>query len=230
MTQMNPIKKSRFVLLGVALLASVAVWAQGGPPPDRGPGAPDMKTIHQLFANNTTIKRNVKNLPNGIEAVTESTDPKMVKLLQEHVAAMKKRLEKKEPIRQWDPLFAVLFEHADKVKMTIIPTKMGVKIVETSKDAYVVKLLQSHSQAVSGFVKDGMAGMHKSHPAPSPEDKAAVSEPAFLGKGDGVKTCPVTGEPVDATITTNWKGKTVKFCCSSCVVAFQKSPERYLRP
>lgn len=229
---METMKRRFALLLGMAFFAAVPVWAQGGPPPGRGPNAPDMQTIHKLFADSKKIKRTVRNLPNGIEAVTESTDPKVVKYLHEHVAAMKKRLEDKAAIRMWDPLFAVLFEHADKIKMTVTPTKAGVKVVETSEDPYVVKLLQSHAEAVSGFVKDGIGGMHKAHPAP-PRDgqaSAAKKEPAFIGKGNGETTCPVTGEPVDAAVSTTWKGKTVKFCCLSCADAFKKAPERYLRP
>lgn len=152
------------------------VYAQGGP------NQPDMQTIHKLFADNKKLKRTVKNIPGGIEALTEASDPKTVALLQEHVAAMKVRLVKKQPMRMWDPLFAVLFQNADKVKMTVENTKTGVKITETSEDAYVVKLLQEHAKAVSGFVKDGMAGMHISHPAPPKEKTAApivkAKEPA----------------------------------------------------
>ncbi|MBB6054033.1 hypothetical protein [Armatimonas rosea] len=201
------------------------VYAQGGP------NQPDMQTIHKLFADNKKIKRTVKNIPGGIEALTEATDPKTVALLQEHVAAMKIRLEKNQPMRMWDPLFAVLFQNADKVKMTVENTKRGVKITETSSDAYVVKLLQEHAKAVSGFVKDGIAGMHVSHPAP-PKGAAPVAktkEPAFVGKGDGEKTCPVTGEPVDVAQFVTWKGKTVKFCCPSCKAAFEKAPEKFLK-
>jgi YHS domain-containing protein len=203
------------------------VYAQGGP------NQPDMQTIHKLFADNKKLTRTVKNIPGGIEALTEASDPATVALLQEHVAAMKVRLENKQPMRMWDPLFAVLFQNAEKVKMTVENTKTGVKITETSSDAYVVKLLQEHAKAVSGFVKDGMAGMHVSHPAP-PKGKTAVpsaktKESAFVGKGDGKTTCPVTGEPVDAAQLVTWKGKTVKFCCVSCVAAFKKAPEKFLK-
>lgn len=132
----------------------------------RGMGMADMGTIHSLFAQSGSIRRTVKLLPNGIEALTESSDPQTAGLLQEHVAAMKLRLEKKQPIRQGDPLFAALFENADKVVISVTATERGVKVVETSEDAYTVKLLQSHAQAVSDFIKNGMAGMHTFHPVP----------------------------------------------------------------
>ncbi len=131
-----------------------------------GGGMADMGTIHSLFAQSGTIRRTVKILPNGIEALTESSDPQTAGLLQEHVAAMKTRLEKNQPIRQGDPLFAALFQNADKVVISVTATERGVRVVETSEDAYTVKLLQSHAQAVSDFIKNGMAGMHTFHPAP----------------------------------------------------------------
>jgi uncharacterized protein len=131
-----------------------------------GGGMADMGTIHSLFAQSGTIRRTVKILPNGIEALTESSDPQTAGLLQEHVAAMKTRLEKNQPIRQGDPLFAALFQNADKIVISVTATERGVRVVETSEDAYTVKLLQSHAQAVSDFIKNGMAGMHTFHPAP----------------------------------------------------------------
>jgi uncharacterized protein len=132
----------------------------------KGGGMADMGTIHSLFAQSGTISRTVKILPNGIEALTESSDPQTVGLLQEHVAAMKTRLEENQPIRQGDPLFAALFQNADKVVISVTATERGVKVVETSEDRYTVRLLKSHAQAVSDFIKNGMAGMHTFHPAP----------------------------------------------------------------
>jgi hypothetical protein len=131
-----------------------------------GGGMADMGTIHSLFAQSGTISRTVKILPNRIEALTESSDPQTVGLLQEHVAAMKIRLEKNQPIRQGDPLFAALFQNADKVVISVTATERGVKVVETSEDAYTAKLLKSHAQAVSDFIKNGMAGMHTFHLVP----------------------------------------------------------------
>lgn len=167
---------SRVLLLsGFLLTITSAAFAQGGPPAGRGPGAPDMQTIHGLFANSAKIRRSVTNLPNGIAAVTESDDPLVAKKLKEHVAAMKERLKRHEPIRQWDPLFAALFQNADKFKLTITPTPKGIKITETSDDAYAVKLLQAHAKAVSGFVREGMAAMPTRHELPK-NDRTATAD------------------------------------------------------
>ena len=219
-----------FVVLGTILPAPAQ-----GPPPGRGPNQPDMRTIHALFADTTKVQRRVKEIPGGIEAFTESKDPKVVALLQEHVAAMKARLENGGRIRIWDPLYRVLFDHADKIDMRWESTPHGVKVVETSADPYVVRLIREHGKAVSGFVKEGIDGMHREHPAP-PRDTptkapskaksgAASSRPA--GKGDGVATCPVTGEAVDPSVATFWQGKSVAFCCASCRKAFRQNPNAF---
>lgn len=126
----------------------------------------DMKTIHALFGDHTKIMRTVKNISNGVETVTQSDDPKVKALIIEHSWAMKARLEKKQPIRQWDPLFAELFKHADKIKMELTNTAKGIKVIEISDDPYVVKLIQAHAAGVSEFVKEGMSVMHKEHPLP----------------------------------------------------------------
>lgn len=187
----------------------------------------DMKTIHALFDDHQKITRTVKNIRNGVETVTESDDPKVKALIIEHSWAMKARLEKKQPIRQWDPLFAELFKHSDKIKMELTNTAKGVKVVETSDDAYVVKLIQSHAAGVSEFVKEGMPVMHKQHDLP---DAPKKEETAFVGKGDGVETCPVTGEPVNKNIKHGFFGRTVYFCCESCLEAAKKNPEKFIKP
>ena len=126
----------------------------------------DMKTIHALFDNHKKINRAVKNIEKGVETITESDDPKVRAMIAEHAWAMKRRLENKQPIRHWDPLFAELFKHADKINMQIVNTAKGVKVTETSDDAWVVKLIQSHAAGVSEFVKEGPSSMPKEHPLP----------------------------------------------------------------
>ena len=44
--------------------------------------------------------------------------------------------------------------------------KLGREIIETSKDAYVVKLLHAHAEVVSSFLANGMSEMMKNHPVP----------------------------------------------------------------
>jgi YHS domain-containing protein len=138
---------------------------------------------------------------------------------------MQKLLENKQPIRQWDPLFVELFNNADKIKMEITRTPKGVKVVETSSDAYVVKLMQAHAQGVSEFVQEGMPSMHKTHEVPG----VTKVEKTFLGRGDGVNTCPVTGAPVNKDFGAEINCRMVYFCCANCRDAVKKNPDLYLK-
>lgn len=215
------------LLLLAALGLSGFAQGQGRGRMEMGGNQPqDMQTIHALFDDHKKINRTVKNIKNGIEAVTESDDPKVQALIKEHTWAMKARLKNHQPIRQWDPLFVALFEHADKINLEVTNTAKGVKVTETSTDHYVVKLIQAHAASISEHVKEGPPSMHKRHELP---DALPQAEQKFLGKGDGVTTCPVTGEPVDKNISAEIYGRTVYFCCPSCRDTVVKSPELYLK-
>src|SRR5688572_6087330 len=62
----------------------------------------------------------------------------------------------------------------------------------------------------------------------APVAKTVKSE--FLGKGDGVKTCPVSGEEITSK---DFKGRffnrTVYFCCAECLAEAKKSPALYVK-
>src|SRR5262245_19602443 len=47
----------------------------------------------------------------------------------------------------------------------------------------------------------------------------------FLGKGDGVKTCPVTGEDIlNKDVKGRFFNRTVYFCCAGCLDDAKKNP------
>lgn len=123
----------------------------------------DMQTIHALFDGHQKITRTVTTTPDGVITLTESKDPAVQALIVAHAQAMKKRLEDRRPIRDWDPLFAAIFANAAKIRMEVIPTELGVKVVETSADPAVVRLIQAHADGVTEFVREGAAVMHKRH-------------------------------------------------------------------
>jgi YHS domain-containing protein len=54
-------------------------------------------------------------------------------------------------------------------------------------------------------------------------------EQAFLGKGDGVETCPVTGEPVDKNLKGEVDGQTFYVCCAGCLDTVKENPAAYLK-
>jgi hypothetical protein len=126
----------------------------------------DRDVFHFLLANKDKIKRTVKELDNGVETLTESTDPEIVSKLQEHVASMYRRVHDVRPIRMRDPLFREVFQHADQIKMQVENTEQGIKATETSTDEYVVKLIQAHARVVTGFVEKGFEEARKNHQPP----------------------------------------------------------------
>jgi hypothetical protein len=168
---------SIYALLIALISVSPAFGQDGrGCPGMRGHGGPgmmgdsahatDMQVFHKLFDHRTEIKRQVRLLQDGVETVTESTKPEVTQLLQTHVAAMLARVQEGRPTHQRDPLFAELFKNADRIEARHELTTGGVRVIETSKDAYVVKLLQAHAEVVSAFLANGMSEMMKNHPVP----------------------------------------------------------------
>ncbi len=157
-----------------ASLLSGRLFSQPGPPAGRGFGRgrdaghrADMVLFHFLLDNRRQITRKVTKLPNGVETLTESAVPAIAQKIQAHVASMYKRLEHGRPIHARDPLFAEIFRNKDKIKMKLEKTKAGVKVAETSDDAYVVRLIQAHAEVVNQFLKNGRLEMRKNHAVPA---------------------------------------------------------------
>lgn len=172
-------------LLALAALAGAAGSAsQDAPAPSApAPGtlAYDKGVWMHLLEHHASIRREVRHLENGVEAVTESDDPAIAALIQDHALAMQSRMRVGARVRVWDPVFLELFDHADKVRLEIMTTGKGVKIVETSEDPHVVMLLRSHAEGLSDFVREGFEASAKATPywhertTWTPIDEAALS-------------------------------------------------------
>jgi hypothetical protein len=167
------------VLLLIALIGASPACGQGGRgcPSMTGGGcqgmmgdpshAADMQMFHQLFDHRAEITRQVRQRQDGVETVTESTNPEVTQLLQTHVASRLARVKDGRPIHRRDPLFAELFRYADRIDAKHEFTAGGVRVVETSQDPYVVKLLHAHAEVVSAFIANGMSEMMKNHSLPA---------------------------------------------------------------
>lgn len=126
----------------------------------------DRKWFHFLVDNRSKIRRVIKHTPNGVETVTESDDPEVVAGIRTHVAAMHARLKEGRGIHLRDPLFREVFRHADKIDMKIAEIKKGVRVTETSDDAYVASLIQAHANVVSKIIENGHDEIRKDHAVP----------------------------------------------------------------
>lgn len=214
---MMPINhRSNLVRLGsIALLTVIAlsfpdeVFAQRGQ--GRGHGAEqhdqrhnaDREVFQYLLANHGKIKRTVKELPNGVETLTESETPEVAAKIKEHVEWMTVRIKEANPIRMRDPLFAEIFKHTDKIEMQHENTEKGVRVTETSNDPTVVKLIQAHAKVVSSFVERGFAEAMKNHPVPGATDSnsapAAPTNPVIPKHGSVVRLPNAVHQPREGT-------------------------------
>ena len=129
----------------------------------------DMLVFHQLFEHRAEITRQVVLRADGVDTITESTNPEVTRLLQTHVASMLARVKEGRAIHRRDPLFAELFRYADQIEASYESTAGGVRVIETSKDPYVVKLVQAHAKVVSAFLANGWSEIMKNHPVPPRE-------------------------------------------------------------
>ena len=165
-------RQLRIVVCVVLLTGALAATAQAQGRGFRGGRGPDEDFVvdrddfHYLLEHHDEIRREVKELADGVQTVTESDNPEVAARIQKHVAAMHRRVEHGRPIRRRDPLFAEIFRHADKIKMKLEQTPKGIRVVETSEDAYVAKLIKSHAKAVSLFARHGFKEAHKTHSVP----------------------------------------------------------------
>jgi hypothetical protein len=153
----------------------------------------DRDVFHSLLQNHEQVRREVKNINNGVETLTESDKPEIAALIQDHVAAMAKRVEERRPIHMRDPLFAEVFRHADAIDLKYEKTDKGMRVVETSEDPYVAKLIQAHGGVVSLFVKNGLEEARKNHEVPVTEGVAATA--ADSGTAPGPAGCPCAACP-----------------------------------
>ncbi|MGF1581478.1 MAG: hypothetical protein ACFCD0_19300 [Gemmataceae bacterium] len=126
----------------------------------------DREIFHYLLTHRGQIRRTVKNLKNGVETVTESDNPTVALVIQKHVESMHKRVKNGSPIHMRDPLFRAIFSNWKKIKMKVQKTKRGVRVIETSDDLHVAKLIRAHAQVVSLFIANGPTEVRRNHAVP----------------------------------------------------------------
>ena len=116
-----------------------------------------MTAYRTLLDNHASIERVVEEIPGGVRTVTTTADPDLVPTLLLHVTQMKELIEDGGRIRAWDPLFAEIFDNADKIEMNIETVEGGVAVTETSSDEGVAELIRAHAVKVNEFVARGNA-------------------------------------------------------------------------
>ncbi len=153
----------------------------------------DMSTLHAMFASRDKIKRTVKNLPDGAVSTTESDDPEIAALLQEHVPAMESRVLENKPLppMTFHPIFVELIKHADDYSLKYEETDKGMRVTYHADDPWVVLLVQEHAALVSRFIKNGMQEIHKPYKLPQLNKSAPADADADAdGKAPAADSSP----------------------------------------
>lgn len=128
----------------------------------------DQRVFHHLLDQHAHFSREVEVLPNGIRTTTLADNPELAAQLKAHAHSMHERLQINLPLRRWDTLYAELFRHGRALDMHIEELPNGVRVLETSDDPEVVKLIHAHGRAVDAFVAHGPAASQR--PSPMPAD------------------------------------------------------------
>lgn len=111
----------------------------------------------------------------------------------------------------------------------IVKTKRGGILIATSTDATMVTMLHQYADEQQRMQQSTPTPATPVRPAPQAEPASGGGTKEFAGKGDGINTCPVSGEPVNKDIWAEIKGRKVYFCCTSCRSKALKDPDKYIR-
>jgi hypothetical protein len=104
---------------------------------------------------------------------------------------------------------------------------LNVKVLKALCLVIFCKLVLLVSPVVTAANSDPLNNLVKAKPASSP----VQSSPLFSGRGDGITTCPVTGEKImSKNIKAEMHGRTVYFCCHGCLKAAMKIPDKFVKP
>lgn len=124
-----------------------------------GDNGQDMQIVHQLFAYHDQIHRSVETVPGGVKTVTESDNPEIAALIQQHVASMHQRLEEGRWFAMMSQTLPTLFQNTDRYQRQSQLTNTGVKVTKTSDDSTLAEVLREHAQEVTQYVENGIPGM-----------------------------------------------------------------------
>lgn len=133
------------------------------------------EVVMALFDHRLQISRTPKEIANGFNITTTSSNAHTAELIQRHVYAMT-HLGKKRRIRQCDPLYRALFDHMDDTEMQVdYLENSGVQVVHTGTTDCAKQLVKDHTYTVSQFVDTGK--MWPNHNWKLPQQCTAAAAP-----------------------------------------------------
>jgi len=166
----------------IPMSAAVILILNANPAFSQGMPAESRENIHALFSNHAKITRVVKSTDTGYIATTESADPKLARVLQEHVRQMSDRLEAGLMVRRWDPAFEEYVAHYDQIQHQFEATAKGVRMTVVGKNPKAIRVAQNHAAVVSDFVENGWKAHDRSHAAVGEVSSGPTKQPKQSAK------------------------------------------------
>jgi len=123
----------------------------------------EVNDLKEIFRSHKGIIRVVSNLENGIVTTTEAENKTLREAIVSHVTMMVTRLQegKNPEVIIQSPTLDALFDFYEEIDTEIELTDMGIKVIQTSTNPKVIKLLQKHAAEVSDMSKRGMVAVHE---------------------------------------------------------------------
>jgi len=102
-----------------------------------------MRTGMEMFRLHAEMKRTASDIPDGIHAVTESEDPRVASLIQEHVSAMYARLDKGQPFPYpMSRSVPTMFANSSRYHRRLTILSKGIAVTETSDDPEMIQVIR----------------------------------------------------------------------------------------
>jgi len=131
----------------------------------QGEGSTEAETreLVAMFYGHSEITREVINLSDGIDTLTESRDAELSATVVAHVVGMIARIEEgRDPqVPVQSPTLDLLFTNRALIETVMEPTDHGIRVIQTSRDPATVAALQTHAAEVTDMVVRGMRAVHE---------------------------------------------------------------------
>lgn len=123
----------------------------------------EVNDLKEIFRSHKGLIRVVSNLENGIVTTTEAKNETLREAIVSHVTMMVTRLQegKNPKVIIQSPTLDALFDVYEEIDTEIELTDKGIKVIQTSTNPKVIKLLQKHAAEVSDMSKRGMEAVHE---------------------------------------------------------------------
>jgi len=214
---------SRMVLWTIAMMMLGAVCAQQAP---KCPSCEARSEIARILANAKQPADWVK-VHNGILWVVQGRNEEEGKAIQKQMDALAKVMkDENAPLCSDCQMQRSVLRSLD---WEIVKTRRGSILIATSNDATTVTMLHGYADEQQRMQQTAPATKPPIQPAPQAEPIPQGGAKEFAGKGDGINTCPVSGQPVNKNVWAEIKGRKVYFCCGNCRAKAQQDPDKYIR-